>query len=109
MPEGLWRGHVEASADDELPFDDRRFLAFSVAPPGACAGRGWRPWPSPVSSRKPTSSRPRCGWRRTGEHYAKTPFDPRTVELVGGTGLPDLEKTEAVVLANVEDARRRRT
>ena len=33
MPAGLWRGHVEASADDELLFDDRRFLAFSVAPP----------------------------------------------------------------------------
>ena len=39
----------------------------------------------------------------TGERYAKSPFDARTVDLVGGSELPDLEKTEAVVLANVEN------
>ena len=33
LPEGLWLGHVEASTGDELPFDDRRYLALRVAPP----------------------------------------------------------------------------
>ena len=33
MPEGLWRGHVEVTITDELPFDNRRFLALQVAPP----------------------------------------------------------------------------
>ena len=102
MPEGLWRGHVEASASDELPFDNRRFLALQVAPPARVllvdGDRG-----GPHMSRRPTSSRPHCGWRRRARHYAKTPFDSRAVELVGGTGLPDLEKTEAVVLANVDN------
>ncbi len=39
----------------------------------------------------------------TGEHYAKTPFDARTVNQVGSSELPELGKTEAVVLANVDD------
>ena len=39
----------------------------------------------------------------TGERYARSPFDPRTVMLAGGEALPDLEKTEAVVLADVDD------
>ena len=85
MPEGLWRGHVEASADDELPFDDRRFLAFSVAPPARVLLVDGDPGRDPVSSRKPTSSRPRCGSRRRASTMRRSPFDHATVELVGGT------------------------
>ena len=52
---------------------------------------------------RPTSSRPRCGSRRRASAMPKSPFDVRTVDLVGGTELPDLKKTETVVLANVEN------
>ena len=102
MPEGLWRGHVEVSASDELPFDDRRFLAFSVAPPARVLLVDGDPGRAPYES-ETYFLQAALRLAPPGEHYAKTPFDPRAVELVGGTGLPDLEKTEAVVLANVEN------
>ena len=101
MPAGLWRGHVEASADDELPFDDRRFLAFSVAPPARVLVVDGDPGRALYES-ETYFLQAALRLAPPGEHYAKTPFDPQTVELAGGTGLPDLEKTEAVVLANVE-------
>ena len=42
-----------------------------------------------------------------GERYARTPFETRTIDLAAGASLPDLEKTEAVVLANVANLRGR--
>jgi len=102
LPEGLWRGHVEASTGDELPFDDRRFLALMVAPPARVLLVDGDPGRSPYES-ETYFLQAALRLAPPGEHYAKTPFDTRTVDLVANTRLPDLEKTEAVVLANVED------
>ena len=101
MPEGLWRGHIEASADDELAFDDRRFLAFPVAPPARVLVVDGDPGNHPYQS-ETFFLQAALRLASQGEVYAKTPFDSQRVELSGGTGLPDLEKIEAVVLANVE-------
>ena len=100
---GLWRGHVEVV--------DRRRSAVRRPPlPGALgracrarAARGWRPGPDSVSSRRPTSSRPRCGWRRRASVMPSRRSTRGRSRSLGGTSLPDLEKTEAVVLANVDD------
>jgi hypothetical protein len=110
MPEGLWRGHALASANDELPVDDRRIFGFSIAPPARVLILDGDPGKSPYDSETyflQTALR----LAPPTEHYAKSPFDIRTVDVVGTTELPDLGKTEAVVLANVgsltaSDARR---
>jgi hypothetical protein len=102
MAEGIWQGHVEASVSDELPFDDRRFLAVWVAPPARVLLVDGDARKAPFESETyflQTALR----LAPSGEHYAKTPFDSRTVDLTGSAELPDLSKTETVVLANVED------
>jgi hypothetical protein len=102
MAEGVWRGHVEVTANDELPFDDRRFVAFQVAPPARVlvvdgdAGRA-----SYESETYFLQAALRLA--PTGERYAKSPFDVQSVDLAATTELPDLTKTQTVVLANVED------
>jgi Aerotolerance regulator N-terminal len=101
MPEGLWRGHVELATADELPFDNRRFLAFQVAPPARVLLVDGDPGRAPYES-ETYFLQAALRLAPPDEKYAKTPFDPRTVALVSGTGLPNLDKTEAVVLANVE-------
>jgi hypothetical protein len=101
MPEGLWRGHIEVSAEDELAFDDRRFLAFPVAPPARILVVDGDPGNDPYQSES-FFLQAALRLAAQGEVYTKTPFDSRRVELSGGVGLPDLEKIEAAVLANVE-------
>jgi hypothetical protein len=110
LPEGMWRGHVEASAGDLLPFDDRRFLAFVVAPPARLLLVDGDPGRAPYES-ETYFLQAALRLAPTGERYAKSPFGVQTVDLVGSGELPDLKKTETVVLANVEtlgtsDARR---
>jgi hypothetical protein len=102
MPAGLWRGQIEAVADDELPADDRRFLAFSVAPPPRVLIVDGDPGRDPYES-ETYFLQAALRLAPPGEHYAKTPFDTRVVELAGEARLPDLETTEAIVLANVEN------
>lgn len=102
LTEGIWRGHVEAAISDELPFDDRRFLAISVAPPARVLLADGDPRPARYES-ETYFLQAALRLAPSGEHYVKTPFDVRTVDLAGGGELPELNKTEAVVLANVED------
>ena len=111
---------------------DRRVPARASCPRGSGAGTSRRrpamncrstiaaSWPSrsrprrgccwwtatragPRTSRRPTSSRPRCGSRRRASAMPSRRSIRGRSMLVGGDGLPDLEKTEAVVLANVDD------
>jgi len=102
LPEGVWRGHVESSVADDLPFDDRRFLAISVAPPArilVADGDSRKAFYESETYFLQSALR----LAPSGERYAKSPFDVRAVDLTGSSELPDLNKTEAVVLANVED------
>jgi hypothetical protein len=101
ISEGLWRGHVETSPGDDLPFDDRRYLALSIAPPARVLLANGDSGRSPFES-ETYFLQAALRLAPPGEHYAKTPFDTDSVDLVGNTALPGLEKTKAVVLANVE-------
>ncbi len=102
LPAGIWRGHIEASAADELPFDDRRFLALSVAPPARVLLVDGDPGRAPYES-ETYFLQAALRLAPTGERYAKSPFDVQVVDLAASAELPDLERTETVVLANVED------
>ncbi len=103
LAEGLWRGHVEIAAGDDLAFDNRLYLAVSVAPPlrvllvDGDSGRGTTPFSSETHFLQAA-----LRLAPAGERYAKSPFDPRTMALAeGGEGLPDLSMLDVVVLANV--------
>jgi Aerotolerance regulator N-terminal len=103
MDEGLRRGYVEAKTGDDLPFDDRRFLAFAVAPPARVLLVDGDPGRSKLES-ETYFLESALRLASQGESYAKTPFDPRTIDLFEArSGLPDLAKTSAVVLANVSE------
>ena len=103
MDEGVWRGFVEAKVGDDLPFDDRRYLALSVAPAARVLLVDGDPGRSALEAETYfLDAALRLAPR--GETYAKAPFDPRTVDLFElRNGLPDLSKMSAVVLANVAD------
>jgi hypothetical protein len=101
MEEGLWKGHVEATAGDDLPFDDRRYLALSVAPPPRILLIDGDTGRSPIEA-ETYFLRAALRLATEKENYAKAPFAPRTVEpSEAGSALADLGKTEAVALANV--------
>jgi len=100
LAEGLWRGHVEADAGDDLLFDDRRFLALSVAPPTRVLLVDGDPGRSPIET-ETYYLQAALRLAPPGENYTKAPFDPRTIELSAASGLPDLARTDVVVLANV--------
>jgi hypothetical protein len=102
LPEGLWLGYIDAPTGDELPFDDRRFLAMRVAPPARVLIVDGAPGRAPYDS-ETYFLQAALRLAPPGERYGKAPFEIRTVDLVAGTELPDLEKTETVVLANVDN------
>jgi Aerotolerance regulator N-terminal len=103
MEEGLWRGYVEAKFGDDLPFDDRRYLALAVAPAARIMLVDGDPGRSALEAETYFLDAA-LRLAPKGETYAKAPFDPRTVDLFDlRTGLPDLSKMSAVVLANVAD------
>ncbi len=109
LPEGLWLGHVEASTGDELPFDDRRFLCLRVAPPAQVlivdGDPGRTPYESETyflqRSRAARTARRSVMRRRRSIRAWSTSWEV--------TGLPDLQKTEAVVLRECGQSGRHRT
>ena len=103
MDEGFRRGYVDAKSGDDLPFDDRRYLAFAVAPPARVLLVDGDPGRSKLES-ETYFLEAALRLASPGETYAKAPFDPRTIDLFEArNGLPDLSKTSTVVLANVDD------
>jgi hypothetical protein len=98
--EGLWRGHVEARAGDDLAFDDRRYLAVLVAPAAKVVLADGDPGRS-ASEAETYFLLAALRLAPEGQSYAKAPFDPSVVDP--SRGLPDLAGVSAVVLANVAD------
>jgi hypothetical protein len=103
LAEGLWRGHVEIAPGDELAFDDRRYLAVSVAPPirvllvAGDSGGGRTPFSSETHYLQAA-----LRLALAGERYARSPFEVRAFALGDeGGALPDLDGVDVVVLANV--------
>jgi Aerotolerance regulator N-terminal len=101
LSEGLWRGQVAAAIGDALPFDDRRFLALSVAAPARVLIMDGDPGRASYES-ETFFLQAALRLAPPGERFARTPFDVAAVDGVSSGDLPDLDKTAAVVLANVE-------
>ena len=96
---GLWRGHVEAVVSDDLPYDNKRYLGIAVAPPLPIVVVDGAPGRASFDAETYFLGAA-LRLAPSGERFAKTPFDPRTVPLVEGATLPDLKDAKAVVLAN---------
>ena len=103
MAEGLWRGHVEVNVGDDLPMDDRRYLALPVGPAARVLLVDGDPGRSSVEA-ETYFLKAALRLAPEGETYAKAPFDPTTVDLGDlRSGWPDLSRVACVVLANVAD------
>jgi hypothetical protein len=105
LAEGIWRGHVAVAADDDLPVDDRRYFAVDVSPPIRVLLVDGEPGRSRLES-ETFFLEAALRLAPAGQRFAKSPFDPRSIALAGDVGLPDLSKTDVVVLANVERVER---
>jgi hypothetical protein len=101
MPVGLFRGDVFISPNDELTFDDRRYLAINVAPPLPILIIDGDPGASPVEAETYFLAAA-LRLAPAGERYPKSPFDVRRFNL--RSSIPDLTRATpaAVVLANVD-------
>lgn len=104
MEEGLWKGYVEIQASgDDLAFDDRRFLALDVAPPPRVLLVDGDPGRSPVEA-ETFFLRAALGLAPPDRVDAGSPFAPQVVNASeAGSALANLDRTSAVVLANVGD------
>ena len=97
---GLWQGQVEIEIEDELRFDNRRFLALMSAPPWKVLIVDGQPHESPMLSETyflETALR----LAPPGQTYANTPYDPQVFSTSEFSSL-DFNDYELVVLANVE-------
>ena len=98
---GLWQGQVEIEIEDELRFDNRRFLALMSAPSWKVLIVDGQPHDSPVLSETYfLEAALRLAPR--GQTYASTPYDPKVVSVSEFAGL-DYDDYELVILANVEN------
>ncbi|MHB8953041.1 MAG: BatA domain-containing protein [Pirellulaceae bacterium] len=102
LPEGLWQGTASIQLKDSLPFDDRRHLAFLVAPPihvilvDGDAGR------TGVTA-ETYFLEAAIGLAGPTKTFAASLFTATRAALSGGAGLPDLRGVSLVVLANLPE------
>jgi hypothetical protein len=101
LAEGLWSGTVEIDVEDELAFDNRRYVAVQVSPPldvllvdgGQSAARA-------LDETFYLAAALRLA--PPGEAFPASPFAPRVVRYAEEQ-LPDLSPVDLVVLAGVGD------
>ena len=102
---GLYRGFVEVAGDDELPFDDRRWLAFEARTPDRLLLVDGEPGPTVFGNETyylETALRLRVPGREDkGTNGTTTPFEPS--RIAWNRSLPDLAPYRVVVLCNVAD------
>jgi len=101
---GLSAGFVEVKAGDELPFDDRRYLAFETRMPERVLLVDGEPGPS-VFGNETYYLETALRLSLPGEPAKEgppTPYEPTRVAAAGGSfTLPDLGPYRIVVLCNV--------
>ncbi len=95
---GLYRGYVEVIGGDDLPFDDRRWVAFEARRPETILLVDGDPG-STVYGDETYYLEATLRLRVPGSGPSATPFEARRVD---GDAWPDLAGTRVVVLANVE-------
>jgi len=100
LSEGLWHGLVRIETDDDLAFDNQRYLALLCAPPVGVLLVDGDPSDTPqLSETYFLDLALRLAPR--GENFADSPFRPVRVPLAEGDRLPDLAAARIAVLANV--------
>ena len=98
---GLWKGYVEIGTEDELRFDNRRFLALMAAPAWKVLIVDGQPHESPILS-ETYFLESALRLAPPGQTYANTPYDPQVVSLRESADLK-FDEYEIIVLANVEN------
>ncbi len=99
LQDGLWSGAVEVEIEDELGFDNRRHLAVLAAPQERVLLVDGAEADSALFS-ETLYLEAAVGLAPRGKSYAACPFVAEVVSFEQ-TGLPRLDNTRLVVLANV--------
>ena len=102
---GMYQGFVEVAAHDDLPFDDRRWLAFQARRPDRVLLIDGQPGPS-VFGNETYYLETALRLRLPGDESAESPspYEPTRVAWSGpGGSLPDLGPFHVVALCNVPD------
>jgi hypothetical protein len=100
LGEGLWEGAVEIDVDDQLLFDNRRFVAVMAAPRLRVLLVDGDPHGRPLLA-ETYFLEAALRLAAPGETYADSPFEATTIAFSETVRLPDLKPTDLVVLANV--------
>ena len=102
---GLYHGFVEVAASDDLPFDNRRWLAFQARVPDRVLLIDGEPGPS-VFGNETYYLETALRLRLPGDpaSASPSPFEPTRAAWGGpGSSLPDLTPFHVVILCNVPD------
>ena len=102
---GIYQGFVEVAAHDDLPFDNRRWLAFQARRPDRVLLIDGQPGPS-VFGNETYYLETALRLRVPGDESAETPspYEPTRVAWSGpGGSLPDLSPFHVAALCNVPD------
>lgn len=109
LDEGIWQGRVVVEHDDDLAFDNQRYLAVAAAPAYRVlvVKNGTKEGPTSETYFLEAALR----LAPSGETSRESPFAPDVMSAATGERLPDLAAYSAVILANIEnlpasDARR---
>jgi hypothetical protein len=100
LTEGLWQGYVAVQGEDDLQFDDQRYVALMVADPLQVILVDGDPGESPLTA-ETYFLEASLRLAPSGESFVDSPFEPRRVLLGEHAGLPDVRAAALVVLANV--------
>jgi hypothetical protein len=99
---GTYQGMVEVLADDDLPVDNARRLAFDARAPDPVLLLDGEPGRS-VFQDETYYLESALRLRLPGQGPSATPYEPTRAARGGGEPLPDLGKFRVVIAANVAD------
>lgn len=100
LVEGLWRGTLRVETEDDLAFDNQRFVALLCAPPVSILLADGDPRDTPQLS-ETYFLQLALRLAPQGETFADSPFKPVSTPLTADDRLPALAAHQIVVLANV--------
>jgi hypothetical protein len=105
LSDGFWHGMVRIETEDDLAFDNQRFVGLLCAQPVSVLLVDGDPRDTrQLSETYYLEAALRLA--PTGETYADSPFRATAVPLAAGDRLPDLSAYRIVVLANVPELSR---
>ncbi len=100
LAEGLWRGTVRIETEDDLPFDNQRFVGLLCAPPVGVLLADGDPRDVPQLA-ETYFLEMALRLAPPGQTFAESPFRPASAPLTRDDHLPALAAQQVVVLANV--------